>query len=395
MELYIVLLSIIIFVLIGLYEKKSNDKNVEKIPIRINVNGIRGKSTITRLITSILQESDYFVAGKTTGSSPRLFGVGIDEEIEIVRNPKGVSISEQLSVIKWAAENDYDALVCECMAVNPEYQKVYQEEMIKANIGVIVNVLEDHMDVLGPTLDEVALSFSPTIPYNGYLVIQDNQFRDYFKEIAKSRNTKVIVADEAQIPQGYLDQFDFVVFPNNIAIALGVAKALNISEEDALKAMLKTNPDPGSLRFSNHLIDDFSFRFINGFAINDPQSVLESYDMLMDRKIIGDVPIILFNGRSDRIDRTIQFVEDCFPYIPSKIKIISVGEEVSTIEKAFKDNKIPNAISYTEIQKDDYGWEKLYEAFNGNTVFAVGNIHGCGYDIIDDLERRSEKNDNY
>ena len=42
------------------------------------------------------------------------------------------------------------------MAVNPDYQIVFQEDLVKANIGVIVNVMEDHMDVLGPTLQDIA-----------------------------------------------------------------------------------------------------------------------------------------------------------------------------------------------------------------------------------------------
>ena len=37
------------------------------------------------------------------------------------------------------------------MAVNPDYQIVFQEDLVKANIGVIVNVMEDHMDVLADT----------------------------------------------------------------------------------------------------------------------------------------------------------------------------------------------------------------------------------------------------
>ena len=39
-------------------------RNVEKIPIRVNINGIRGKSTVTRLITSILTEAGYKTVGK-------------------------------------------------------------------------------------------------------------------------------------------------------------------------------------------------------------------------------------------------------------------------------------------------------------------------------------------
>jgi UDP-N-acetylmuramoylalanine-D-glutamate ligase len=32
------------------------------------------------------------------------------------------------------------------MAVNPDYQITFQKDLVKANIGVIVNVMEDHMD---------------------------------------------------------------------------------------------------------------------------------------------------------------------------------------------------------------------------------------------------------
>ena len=56
------------------------------------------------------------------------------------------------------------------MAVNPDYQITFQNDLVKANIGVIVNVMEDHMDVLGPTLKDVAQAFTATIPYNGKLL---------------------------------------------------------------------------------------------------------------------------------------------------------------------------------------------------------------------------------
>lgn len=46
-------------------------------------------------------------------------------------------------------ERGANAIVSECMAVNPDYQIIFQEELLQANIGVIVNVLEDHMDVMG------------------------------------------------------------------------------------------------------------------------------------------------------------------------------------------------------------------------------------------------------
>ena len=50
--------------------------------------------------------------------------------------------------MKETVERGANAIVSECMAVNPDYQIIFQEELLQANIGVIVNVLEDHMDVM-------------------------------------------------------------------------------------------------------------------------------------------------------------------------------------------------------------------------------------------------------
>ena len=160
-------------------------RNVEKIPIRVNINGIRGKSTVTRLITSILTEAGYKTVGKTTGTAARMIYWFQDDEDIIVRQPQGANIGEQLKVLQKAADLNAEALVCECMAVNPDYQKVFQFRMLEANIVVIVNVLEDHLDVMGPTLDQIAQAFGATIPYNGFLITIDCAYTNYFKQIAK------------------------------------------------------------------------------------------------------------------------------------------------------------------------------------------------------------------
>ena len=39
-------------------------KRLDSIPVRVNVNGIRGKSTVTRLITGVVQEAEYKTVGK-------------------------------------------------------------------------------------------------------------------------------------------------------------------------------------------------------------------------------------------------------------------------------------------------------------------------------------------
>jgi UDP-N-acetylmuramyl tripeptide synthase len=76
MESWVFYLIVFLVISIGaallIFEKRRNEKNLKKLKIRVNVNGIRGKSTITRLITAILKEAGYKVVGKTTGTAARI-----------------------------------------------------------------------------------------------------------------------------------------------------------------------------------------------------------------------------------------------------------------------------------------------------------------------------------
>ncbi len=387
MVFFIIMTTLVVVLIYGFIEKQKNKKYVSTIPIRVNVNGIRGKSTITRLITSILSEAGYHTIGKTTGTASRIITNQNEKEYEINRGKRGVSISEQLDVIRWASQRNAEALVCECMAVNPEYQRVYQEEMIQANYGVIINVLEDHMDLLGPSLDEVALSFSSTIPYNGNLIIQDNEYKDYFSGIAEQRNTVVWVADEREIPEGYLDKFNHILFPNNIAIALAFAKSLGISKEIALDGMLKMNADPGTLKYHPIKKETCSYLFINGFAINDPQSVLEVIPSLREDFIDkGNKQLyFLFNARKDRVDRSQQFIKDVFSKLDFPFHLIVIGESTKDFDIAKTKNKFKNIITYNNYEQKslEETVDSIESYCTDAVIFSVGNIHGRGYELLD------------
>ena len=388
MLVFIVSLSLVLIIAYGVVEKRKNDKNIEKVPIRVNVNGIRGKSTITRLITSILSEAGYNTIGKTTGTSARILINQEKKEYEIKRGIRGVNITEQLNVIDFARKKHAEALVCECMAVNPEYQAIYQKQMIQANYGVIVNVLEDHMDLLGPSLDEVALAFTTSIPYNGHLIIQDNEYTEYFSKIANDRNTEVWVADEDEIPKGYMESFNHILFPNNVAIALALSKAMGIKKEVALSGMLKMNPDPGTLKIYP-IETDVSYTFINGFAINDPQSALEVIAMMKEEIQEKETPFyLLFNARKDRVDRSAQFIEDVFKIIDFPYHLIVIGESTKDIDQYVSKTKNSLIESY-----HNYEYKNMEESIldmetylSKALVLGLGNIHGRGYELLEGLK---------
>lgn len=387
----LVIICIIIILGLGIREKRSNDKNISQIPIRVNVNGIRGKSTATRLITGILTEAGYKTIGKTTGTAARMIYWDQEEEKAIVRGIQGANIKEQIKVIDEAAKLGVEALVCECMAVHPDYQAVYQEQMIQANVCVIVNVLEDHLDVMGPTLDQVAQAFSKTIPENGFLITVDGPYRQYFEEQAALKNTKVIIADNKKIPEGFLDKFDYTLFPDNVSLALAVAEALEIDPEIAFQGMLNAHPDPGAMRIHQIGQDSQNAYFVNGFAANEPASTMNLWEKVCEKDLPVKNPLIIFNGRPDRVDRTEQFVNDYFPKINDGI-LVGIGESIKSIRDAYEAGEFAGVSQYIDLedQNIDEVMNVLMPLLKDRVVFGIGNIHGEGEHLIDALLNLTE-----
>ena len=369
-----------------IYEKIQNERDIKKLKIRVNVNGIRGKSTITRMIFSILREAGYQVVGKTTGTAARMFYWNQAEEEELIRRPRGVSISEQIRVIHKAVKRGANALVCECMAVRPDYQIAYQHHIIKADVLAIVNVLEDHLDEMGPTLEQLAWAFADTIPYNGIAVVPDCDFTDYFRKIAKERGSKLQIVKPEIISQDYLNLFPYKVFDNNCAMALGVARALGIDNETSLRGMLKAAPDPGALQVIPLRREGLQTWFVNAFAANEPASTLEIWEYLHEENIPMEMPVVVMNCRPDRVDRSYQFARDCLPHM-GPIQLVVIGEMTAPIRRAYRRGKLRNVREYRELQGKSVEeiMDVLVPMLDGHVLVGVGNIHGIGEEFIEAL----------
>jgi len=378
---YAIALMVFVF-LLGVYEQIKHNKNLSQFHVRINVNGTRGKSTATRLITSILKEAGMEVVGKTTGTSARILYWDKEEEEPIKRGRLGPNIIEQKTVMKKAAKLGASAFVTECMAVNPDYQITFQDKLVKANIGVIVNVREDHMDLCGPTLDFIAESFTSTIPQNGTLIISESCYNDYFAKEAEKRNCRLVIADEKEIPERYLEKFRYILFPENIAIAMAVAKALNIGQEMALRGMLRANPDPGALMIYS-LDDKNPAYFVNGFAANDPNSINMIWKHISSIGYSTENPMIIINCRSDRVDRTLQLAEDVLSNMKIDI-LVAMGKAVTPVTEGVNTKKIsPKKYINAEGLPPHEVYKLIKDYFSNRMIFGVGNIHGGGQELVD------------
>jgi poly-gamma-glutamate synthase PgsB/CapB len=282
-----------------LWERRARDRALAAIPIRVHVNGTRGKSTVTRLIAGALREAGIRTVAKTTGTAPRI--ILPDGGERPVRRRAPASIREQLWLLREAHRLEARAVVVECMAVDPDLQAACEEQMIRATVGVITNARLDHADVMGTTVDDVATALGSTAPRSAVLVIGPTAGSEGLTRIATARGSRVV---RAEMAGGGTDAWAGRPWmAENAAVALAVTRELGISDETAIRGMLAAPPDPGALRTGHVEVAGRHVEYVDASAANDPQSL----DRLLGVRRGGAV--FVFQHRADRPLRLGQFNE--------------------------------------------------------------------------------------
>ena len=292
----------------GAVEQHRHFARLESIPVRILVNGIRGKSSITRLIAGALRGGGLRVVAKTTGTAARL--IAPDGSEEPVERAFGLAnVIEQVAIVRRAVRRRPDALVIECMAVDPALQEVNQRKLIRSTIGVISNVREDHLAEMGPTLDDVARSLARSLPERGMCVTAEATRLHVLEHEAAKRRCRLISADPDSVTDEELAGFPYLAFKENVAIALAVAGELGVERGDALRGMWRAAPDPGVLSVETYGIDGKTIRLANVFAANDPDSTVMNVERLLEAGMIAAPLFAVVNCRPDRVERNRQMGE--------------------------------------------------------------------------------------
>lgn len=303
------LLSMVLILLLFVWwlEKRTHDRRLAQIQIRIQVNGIRGKSTVTRLLTGLLQEAGYQTVGKTTGSAAKII-LPDGNEIPIIRRG-APTIMEILNTVRSYTSQDTEAIVFETMALQPANQIASQELLIKGNITVITNVREDHQDVMGETLEQIADTLSLTIPHDGYLVTAENRkdLRDHLQKNAEERNSQIIYADPSLVTDRDLAGFAYLMFPENVAIGFAVAELLGIPRDTAIRGMWNARPDIGVVSIQNTVWHGKEIVWAPLFAVNDRESAILSIEAIKPYYHPNATRIGILNNRYDRADRAKRF----------------------------------------------------------------------------------------
>src|SRR5207244_13125162 len=121
-------------------------------PSATHVAGSRGRTGTCRLSGAALRANGLRVVVKTTGKMPVLIDAAGKETV-LERPPTPTAnLREQKEIVRLAKEQHAQAIVIECMAVDPELRRVSQETLIRATLAVITNIRRDHLQVIGPDL---------------------------------------------------------------------------------------------------------------------------------------------------------------------------------------------------------------------------------------------------
>ncbi|MEG8279710.1 poly-gamma-glutamate synthase PgsB [Streptomyces sp. AHA2] len=384
--LYFVLLigGICLFVA-GVVEQRRHYAALHTIPSRVLVNGIRGKSSITRLCAGALRGGDLVTVAKTTGTAARFIHPDATEE-PVYRKFGIANVVEQIGIVRRAATYRPDALVIECMAVMPALQEVNQSKLIRSTIGVLCNVREDHLAEMGPTLDDVARSLCRSMPEDGICVTAEKERFHILQEEADARNCQLIYADPETVTDEELRGFSWFTFKENVAIALVVADLLGVERKVALQGMYDAPPDPGVLSVERYVAPDGKrLAFANVFAANDPESTLMNINQLLDLGAIRRPLNVVVNCRPDRVERNGQMGEIIPDLRPDNVFVIGhpAKSAIDAIPADWRDRAVD--LGGERRSADEFMPTLLGRMSDGSSLVAIGNIHGQGEELLEYL----------
>ena len=304
-----------------LREQSRHLARLARVPIRVHVNGIRGKSTITRYIAAALNAGGLATVAKTTGSATRLIAAdGTETPVHRIGAP---TILEQVSLLARALVPGTDAMVVECMALDPEYQRISETRMIRATDGIIANVRHDHTEQLGDTLPAIARSLASTVPRNGvlYTAVQDEALLQILRDAAFG---EVVQVSPADVSDRDMDRFGPMEVAENVALALAVARRHGVPRDTALRAMVEARPDPGASAVERIQTEAGTLHWVDLFSVNDVASASKILAQVRDD--LGDLPVVLLlNTRSDRTARSADFSDWIGRDLPD-VPVVETGD---------------------------------------------------------------------
>ena len=390
----VISLSIVLGVLIalGTWEYLLHARSLKKVPLRIHVNGTRGKSSVTRLIAAGLRAGGIPNCAKTTGSRPRI--ILEDGSEHTVQRQGRANVIEQTRLFALAAKRQVRAVVVECMALNPRLQALSEDQLIRSSFGVITNARSDHLDVMGPTVEDVARALAGTIPTRGTLLTAETRpelLQIFNQKAALKKSTMIPVTPASEEITGQMmRRFGYVEHPENVALALKVCELVGVPREKALDGMIGGEPDVGVLRLAHLSFFAKEIDFVNAFAANDPDSTLAIWDLILRTFPDERERVIILHCRADRGQRSVQ-LGAILARMSRLTRVLLTGTGTRLALEAAYQKGLPfeRLIPMEQARAEEIFERAVAQIQRTGLVFGMGNIGQGGEQINEYFQNRA------
>jgi len=357
------------------YERVSLTRATRAVSLRIAVTGTRGKSSVTRMLASVLRASGRAVVAKTSGSEARILWP--DGRETAVTRRGAASIIEQKALIRRAAAAGADCVIAEVMSIHPDNHYVESRQILRPHIVVITNARPDHIDAMGATDDDVASVLSLDIPPHATVFVPAGEQRAAFRSaVDRARGTMI------EVSGGAASSVSRREFAENVDLAYAVARHLGIETDVIERGIAAATRDVGALDIWEYPSAGTGKRhyLVNAFAANDPTSTQQVIHRV--RALLPDAPE-RFAGllclRTDRGDRTVQWIDALGNGMAQDFgRVFVTGGHARVATKKLQAIRLANGLSAEQMTET-----VTRDLENGTVVFGFGNIVGTGRQLVE------------
>ena len=281
-----------------------------KLRTRILITGSRGKSGTVRLLHALFLANEIPTYSKISGTTAvELFPDG-SERPTVRRGTAG--IPEMKSALVRSQKVGATVGIFECMAITPSLIKLV-DRIVRPQIGIIPTIRLDHTEEEGS--DELEISENILLAISRchriFTAVDQPEVAERYRRLAEKHGLNIDfvypTADQPKIPGQH---------PTNVAIAIAIAKHLNLRWEEVLG---NSSLEPAANSFYRYSNKGQQIELFDISGANDPQSAREAFERLpiKDDRLV--IPVVV--NRWDRPQRGAIFSRVFEKYEPFVLRV--------------------------------------------------------------------------
>lgn len=307
--------------------KKFREK-IGKIPLRIIVEGTRGKTSTVRNLEEMMRGLGKKTFAKVTGEEiPLLIYNGV--VIPLYRKNRSVLLDYE--TIPTILNFDIDAVVIENQAITP-YTMRYLHKILRPQHVIIPNIRVDHTETLGSTLEEIAHNF-----VNNYRTATSQVHVYYGEPLEEIRRVVLPILEEFAERYPQKMKLHTVKVPKRLEHITGIENylvdSLFIETNFGIRIDEVEYVRPAGTNISGITIHEAEYirrlennlkvsknlrniRYLNLAKVNDPSSFTQAFMYVLGGT--SDPVALVSYFRPDRVGRT-ELFEKVFTELDQKI----------------------------------------------------------------------------